>query len=337
MPLRAISGDENIFSFKFNETSWENLKVFYKSKQLVMPCCKNPAIPKTSKLGNYFFAHGTRGDCNYLPESPEHIYIKTLVANAAIEAGWEVTTEHSGETPQGEKWIADVFCRKRKVQLALEIQCSSQTEKDTRLRQARYDKSNIRCCWFLSEKTFTNFNMQPNRQLPYFLFSSYKADIEPKIKSFDMNLKEFVIALLSGKIKWKEEEVTEIYNILCIKDRCWNKDCKKEIKQIYGYSIDVYGDIAKTVPNASTILEYIHSFISNEELKKLGLNSIKACSNLKGNAPQFPYCNICLYCGLPQSNFYLMQKLISNKHIDDESCHVEYEFKTKVSGNWKFV
>lgn len=336
MPVRAIYGDENIFAFNFNAKSWDDLKATYKSKQLVMPCCKNQGIPKTSKLGNYFFAHGFRGECSSLPESLEHIYIKTLIAKAAIEAGWEVTTEFAGETPEGEKWIADVFCQKRKARLALEIQCSSQTEVQTRFRQIRYDKSGVRCCWFLSDKTFANFNLRPSREIPYFLFSSYKAESQTKIKGFDMDIKVFIKALLQAKIKWIEEEVIEICNLLYFTDRCWNKDCAKEMKQIYGYSIDIYRDVAKTVPNASTVLEHINTFITNDELKKLGLNTIKACENLKGNARQFPYCNTCLHCGLPQSNYHLMQKLNSDLGHTARS-EVEYQFKSKMNGNWKLV
>lgn len=298
-----------------------------------MPCCKNPAIPKTSKLGNYFFAHAIKGECTSLPESLEHIFIKTLIAKAAIEAGWEVTTEYRGETPLGEKWVADVFCQKRNNRIALEVQRSSQTVETTLLRQARYVESGIRCCWFLSEKIFANFSLQPNQEVPYFHFSFYGVEVQPKINCFDLDLNVFVIALLNGKVKWLKEKLYETYNILYIKDQCWNKDCRKEIKQVYGYAIDVYGNKAMTVPNASTVLEEIHELVTNEELKNLGLNLIKSCKNLKGNAPNFPYCNICVHCGLPQSNHYLMQKLINHKPIDEEN-YVEFELNVGEAGKW---
>ena len=336
MPLRAVLNNQNIFSFEFNEITWANLKAIYKTKQLQMACCKTIAIPKKSKLGNYFFAHSSNTECTSLPESSEHIYVKTLIAMAAKEAGWAVTTEYNGQSPNGEKWTADVLCEKRKVRLALEVQCSPQTKDNTEYRQLRYKNSGVRCCWFLSEKTFKNFNLCPSDAIPFFIFSAFEMGNEPKIKDFDIGIKAFVKALLGGQIKWVEEEVVETISILYIKDKCWNEDCQKEVKQVYGYAIDVYGDEAKTVPNASNILEYIHSFISNDELKSLGLNSIKACNNLKGNAPNYPYCNICSHCNLPQSNFYLMKKLANTSQSSESIEYADYEIKVKSIGKWKY-
>lgn len=107
----------------------------------------------------------------------------------------------------------------------------------------------------------------------------------------------------------------ETYDIHYIQDACWK--CKKSNKQVFGFSTDVYGDFAKTVPNASTILEKISNLISNKELRQLGLNVIGKFENIKGNGRGFPYCNACLYCGAPQNNYYLMQKL--NASVKDES------------------
>jgi competence CoiA-like predicted nuclease len=95
-----------------------------------MPCCHVAAVPKTSTLGNYFFAHARRGECTTAPESAEHLYCKTLMAKAAASAGWTVTAERAGVSPGGEAWVADVFCEKGSAQVALEVQMSPQPREE---------------------------------------------------------------------------------------------------------------------------------------------------------------------------------------------------------------
>lgn len=56
--------------------------------------------------------------------SAEHIYLKSIIAKAAINAGWSVITEFRGQSKEGERWIADVYCEKGKARVALEVQLS---------------------------------------------------------------------------------------------------------------------------------------------------------------------------------------------------------------------
>ncbi len=115
MPLRARLNEKDIIAYEFDENSWSQLKASYKKETLIMPCCDNKAIPKISKLNNYFFAHARRSGCTTGPETFEHIFLKTLIAKSASSLGWNVVTERVGETPDGERWIADVFCTKGKA------------------------------------------------------------------------------------------------------------------------------------------------------------------------------------------------------------------------------
>jgi competence CoiA-like predicted nuclease len=121
VPLRAIHGDTEILAFDYDETGWTKLKAAYRDMAVRMPCCGQAAVPKTSKLGNFFFAHAVRGDCSSAPESQEHIFLKSLIAKAAKRAGWAVTTEWPGTTPNGELWVADVFCQKGAIKVAIEV------------------------------------------------------------------------------------------------------------------------------------------------------------------------------------------------------------------------
>ncbi len=152
VPIRAASDQGDIHVFALDAEQWAELKAAYKGLSLHMPCCGVAAVPKTSTRGTYFFAHARRGECITADESPEHLYCKSLIAKAALEAGWTVTTERLGVSPDGEKWVADVFCEKGMAKLALEVQMSPQTDEETLRRQRRYKASGVRGAWFFGAR-----------------------------------------------------------------------------------------------------------------------------------------------------------------------------------------
>ena len=56
MPLRARLNDEDIYSYEFNEKSWNELKASYKKQTLMMPLkCHRLFRPKISKVKRRFF------------------------------------------------------------------------------------------------------------------------------------------------------------------------------------------------------------------------------------------------------------------------------------------
>lgn len=306
-----------------------------------MPCCESAAIPKTSRLGSFFFAHSRKGDCITAPESPEHIYMKSLIAQAALSAGWSVITEQSGESPDGGKWTADVFCKKGGAQVAFEVQLSRQSVETTLARQKRYAASNVRCLWLLSSKTFPESYLNPSKETPCFYLSNIEIGEIPTVQGINVNIVEFTRGALSGNLKWKIHETSIQYQSYLIDyflDSCWK--CHQPIKQIYGYSIDVYGDCAKTIPNASTILEEIHKLIPNETLRIAGLNAIGKFDMLNGKVVNFPYCNTCIHCGAPQNNFYLIKKLSEHQRTDrtgSEEVLIESKPTKYKTGEWIFI
>jgi len=326
LPLRAKYGQEDISAFDYDQKSWDSLKSIYKKMGLLMPCCNAKAIPKTSKLGNHYFSHSVKGDCTSVAESQEHLYVKGLVAKTAKKSGWDVKTEWYGIAPSGEQWVADVYCQKGNAQVAIEIQLSRQTKAETLSRQNRYKQSGVRCAWIASKTVFDCNYIHSNKETPFFLISKPVVGEIPTLDSFNVSLVSFVDSLLSGNLSWTEEPW--IHSIQYIEDQCWK--CKKENKQVFGYFIDWYESRAMTVPNASTVLSEITNIVNNEDLKSLGLNSIGEFGKLKGNAPNFPFCNICLYCGAPQNNYYLMEKLKFNS----ETKSVEYQSKNQFTGKW---
>jgi hypothetical protein len=129
-----------------------------------MPCCDSKVVLKTSRLGTQFFAHSRKGDCTSGRETAEHILAKSIVAKSAKCAGWLVTTEFCGCTPDGEVWVADVFATKGNAKIAFEIQWSRQDEETTKYRQERYKKSGVRALWLMRQS-----NILVDKSVPTFL------------------------------------------------------------------------------------------------------------------------------------------------------------------------
>lgn len=331
MPLRATEGSHDLLAFAIPERDWDDLKRSHTTRAILMPCCGTRAIPKTSKLGLQFFAHSTN-DCNFKPESPEHEYVKFLVARTAHEAGWTVKTECRDETPLGDVWVADVFCSKGNAKIALEIQLSSQTVTETKCRQKRYRASNVRCAWFMAESVTKNSLYHPSRELPIFMVSKPIVGKIPEVQDFGVKLDEFVKELLSGGVKWKEQPC--VYSMKYITDICWK--CHTPNKQVVGYAINVYDNCFKTVPHASTVLEETAEIITNEELKALGLNTVGKFDMRRGIRISYPYCNVCIHCQAPQFNPHVMKKLdaITFGKGKGEIEFIEFVSPREAEGYW---
>ncbi|TEW54302.1 hypothetical protein E2R68_08490 [Psychromonas sp. RZ22] len=232
MPLRAILDDVEIQSFNLDIEEWNLLKDTYKDKSLLMPCCPRKAIPKTSKLGMKYFAHSRRGDCTSAPETQEHLYLKFLVAKLAQQYEWDVTTEYAGSTPDGEKWVADVFCKKGTSKLAIEIQWSQQTNDEYLRRTQKYTSSGVRCAWLFrlrANKEYYNSDFLESKELPYFGFKHQNGEFV--ISRYMVSIEDFVGGMFSGSLAWEPKNNEEIFaNIRYQTVICWA--CKMETNVI---------------------------------------------------------------------------------------------------------
>lgn len=324
MPLRAISDTGDIHAFALDAAQWAEVKGSYKLLNLRMPCCQVPAVPKTSTLGNFFFAHTRRGECTTAPESAEHLYCKALIARAAHDAGWTVTTERAGVSPDGEDWVADVFCEKGTAKLALEVQMSPQTHAETVRRQLRYKASGVRGAWFYGAKAHKGAAVV-NRSTPAFTLTPVVVGQVPAVQGFDVSITEFVRGMMQKRLVWAVPEYNSPDYVEFLFDTCWA--CKKPVRQVYAYvdgqealdgevlTIDNvhegrWHEPTYTVASLSSALEEVQEAITNEELAALGLNLITKRNSSQGKATSRPfYCNVCLHCGAPQNNFHLSERL----------------------------
>lgn len=136
----------------FDEKSWLNLKDTYVLGEYVMPCCNQPAIPKTSTNFNNFFAHRYDG-CSTDRESLWHILMKKHIEDTLISIGVKPEIEYQGGS-KGKKWIADIFFEYGNKSYAIEIQRSSQTLRNYMRRQGKYSNDNVSAIWILPKERF---------------------------------------------------------------------------------------------------------------------------------------------------------------------------------------
>jgi hypothetical protein len=315
MPLRAVHQTGSIQAYELDFARWHEIKNNYKSLGLRMPCCGEPAIPKTSKLGTFFFAHQRKGDCKTAPESAEHIFCKEVIAKAAKTAGWEVTTEFAGKTSTGDDWVADVYCTKDTMKIALEVQMSKQNSEETRRRQQRYQASGVRCAWFFGPASLSGVKEHYFREdTPVFVLKDIQPGQEPQLVSFDATLGKFVVALLSKRVTWHTDAFELVHQIGYFEDSCFK--CKRPIKQIYDHLIEDASPMHSAPERPSEIsdvLGYLSEEFLNHELTAMGLNPIGIIKQIQGTPARWPYANICRHCGSPQSNYFLSKKVQETK------------------------
>lgn len=326
MPIRAASDQGDVHAFAMSAEQWKDLKGTYKVLNLRMPCCSVPAVPKTSSRGNYFFAHARRGECTTADESPEHLYCKSIIAKAALDAGWAVTTERPGVSPAGEEWVADVFCEKGTAQLALEVQMSPQSDEETIRRQTRYKASGVRGAWFFGTRARQG-TIAFDKETPAFSLQPVVVGELPTLVRFAASLPEFVKGMLQKRLTWTIPRYSRPHYVEFIMDICWA--CKKPVRQVFDHlhgqhvpdgealTLDIihegrWHEPAYTVAGLSKLIESTKAVITNEELAAQGLNLIGRQDVINGKPTRFPYCNLCLHCRVPQNNFYLSKKIYAN-------------------------
>ncbi|MDR3413328.1 MAG: competence protein CoiA family protein [Formivibrio sp.] len=143
-------------------SDWEALKQAAQLGDFVMPCCKAPAVLKTSINGLPFFAH-LADECATAPETKWHKAGKAAVLAALNSLGIEGREEVPGRSPSGDKWEADVLFSARSRTIVIELQRSYQHLRDFTRRQERYTASAVECYWLVRKEMFITLGKATSR------------------------------------------------------------------------------------------------------------------------------------------------------------------------------
>lgn len=237
MPLRALLEGRELLAPLMSEEEWAELKkaLSHEKLNITLPCCNKPGFLRVSKLGTRHFVHSVKPDsaeCNWKPETAEHLLAKTEIVRACKKAGYDVSTEVTGPD-----WRADVLATKKSIKVAFEVQLSAQSDEETKERTERYKRDGVRACWLMGKNVrIPLLKSAPQHDTPTFRL----AISENKVFSVSINegqhveLDDFIGALLSKQITFcknlKSKERQRLHIIFYEKE-CWK--CKKKSHVYY--------------------------------------------------------------------------------------------------------
>lgn len=148
----------------FSSPEWEQLKQSAQLGDFMMPCCKAPAVLKTSINGLPFFAH-LSDECATAPETQWHKAGKAAILAALDGMGIVGNEEVPGTSPGGDRWEADVLFSAAGRTIVIELQRSYQHLRDFIRRQERYTASGVECYWLVRHETFLTLGKSTRRVL----------------------------------------------------------------------------------------------------------------------------------------------------------------------------
>lgn len=202
MPLRActIRGEEVIAPL-LDAATWDELvaRVRGRDLELRMPCCDAEARPRVSPLGTRHFFHARRGDCDWKPETAEHLALKARVIELFGRRGWVARPEVSGDG-----WRADVLASDGDRRVVVEVQLSPQDAETTRERTARYAQAGLPSIWLMrrlppglrSDASLSAFQIRWDRP-PYIV----------EVEGASVLLDEFVDACIDRRLRFTRAEI----------------------------------------------------------------------------------------------------------------------------------
>lgn len=226
MPLAAYLSDERIEAPFLSDEEWAALRQRWKAGEPLMMACGQAGKPRVSKRGLKHFYHHAEADCTLHPsgESADHLEMKSLVAAAAREAGWDAVIEY----PASDRaWIADVMVSRDGKRRALEIQFSRQDADEFRRRQERYEAEGIQCLWLAAE-----VNRQADT-VPCVMIGGVPGARTLSLPAFTgpapVDAAEAIAHLLNEEIAPFVELVVRAYSLDTTMLKCWRDSCKRWI------------------------------------------------------------------------------------------------------------
>lgn len=357
MAFACLKDSELTYSFHYSQTEWVVLKAQAREHNLIMPCCGLPAILKTSALGTQFFAHKGKismGCSGSDGESREHQFAKYLVSKTLHEMGWHVEVEKNGQTDAGDTWIADIFAEKGKARMAVEIQWSPQSYKETQRRQSLYDRSNIRCVWLLRgsrtkkhnalmgdyayrRKSLLVFTLSQDHDKYMRVHNSYLFD--RRLAAFtpiSLELVDFIKQLFGGYYEFITRDHGERYlSVEIMQTNCWR--CHKDIQPVNGafYHDYAYGKWTRVADEASEIRELPIQeiqLINREFLAEFQFSPLR--ERYSKTAKTSYMANSCPHCEALIGRFFSITEYISCQRIESRKVLTTSTHEFGGIGQW---
>ncbi len=327
MPLRAVIDGEDKVAPLLDDAEWEALKlaVSRKEKTILMPCCNAAGRLRVSKLGTKHFYHNKMAECDWKPESVEHLRAKTEILLACKKAGYSVLPEKIGTD-----WCADVYAEKGNAKIAFEVQWSKQNLEETQERQAKYRRDGIRGCWFFRKPPFEyDYLFKADNELPLFKVSGGQLPDEsfyveaPDLHSphsASLALPEFVALLLERKIRYRSLMspcTIQQIKVFFVREECYR--CKK-ISHIYYVDASYESRCGKEMQyrpsrfaNSKSedfyyefrpeIMSAVENYLKSNPYDHLRLGAVKMRYSAPENCAYVSFG--CYYCDALFGNFYL--------------------------------
>ena len=154
MPLRCIgSKGYSIEAGKLDEGKWQGLRgKRWGGKDLTLPCCGAVAIPRESRTGKRYFAHGPGKACGWKHDTEMDRYLKELCLKQARRKGWSARTEVVGADPQGKEWYADVLAVKGNRTVAIAVEARRIREREIRERTETHQRAGMDTLWIVRQR-----------------------------------------------------------------------------------------------------------------------------------------------------------------------------------------
>lgn len=350
MPLGALLDGNKVQSFDFDTESWHELKRTYSSRTLLTTCCDQPAVPYTSQLGTFYFAHKRRGECATDAETAEHLLAKIEIAKAVRAARWDVATEVRGQTPDGQAWIADVLASRGTKTVAFEIQWSGQTHERTRERQGLYKASGVRGAWLRrvsSSVRDRRGKLLEEEATPEFAIRLDSRTRSFRVPRFDIDLKAFVHGMVSGRLEWwgpSDGSKVDAY-LLVGQVRC--PRCSRYVHVAtglrvsspqFGHLEDIYVS-SDADSRTNKIMAYM--LRTQERLNEVGIGAFQRQQRQRDK----PYVSSCRFCATELSRDVIFRQGVKPEvsslvvtlvlGTDLDNAYREWRFRGR-SGRWKY-
>lgn len=212
MPLRALIDGREVIAPALTDEAWERLRetVAERGLTVILPCCGAEGYLRRSGTGTPHFAHKRGADkCALKGETIHHLNAKAAILRACQAAGYDALPEVAGDD-----WRADILATRGSVRIAFEVQWSFLRLKDAVYRQSRYERDDVRGCWFFRNppKPLQTANgLKARHDLPLFhLWGNADGSFSVALAGKLHPLPTFVTALLAGKIRYCEQSAAAL-------------------------------------------------------------------------------------------------------------------------------